>query len=109
MIDAGFVLIMNDGNDVEPGFQVDIVPEYISIRRPDESLLLIPRHRLFRLGKHAAAPGFYLDDNQEFLILRNEVYLIASRPPVDVKDNISLLQEVLRGDLFAFLSKFVCF
>ena len=109
MVDPGFILIMDDGNDVEACLQVYIFPENIGIRSPDQSLLLFPGDSLFGLHECVAAPWFHLDDDQKILIPRNDVYFIASRPPVDIKDQISLLQEVGGGDLFALFAEFVVF
>ena len=42
-------------------------------------------------------------------VVYDEVNLIASRPPVGLKDEVSLLLKVRRGDFFALLAEFVCF
>ena len=106
VIDAGFFFIEYDGDDVETNLQGDVLFIDISVRRTDKRLLLVARHGILRLSKRIAASRFHLHNNKKFLIPRHEVYLIASRPPVDVQDDVSQLQEVPGGDLFALLSEF---
>jgi hypothetical protein len=100
MVYPCFIFIMDDRNDIEACFQVNIFPEDIGISRPDQRLLLLSGNCLFRFGKCVAAPRFYLDDDKKILILRNDIDFIAPRPPVRIKDMVSLLQEVRNGDLF---------
>lgn len=108
-MDPGFIFIMNDGNDVKTGFQVNIFSEDIRVRSPDHALLLVAGHGLFRFRQGVAAPGFHFYDDQVFLILRNEVYFIVPRPPVLFQDEVSQFLKVRGGDFFALFAEFVVF
>ena len=101
MLNYGFTIPKNDGNDVESRFNFKVFLEDIRIRRSNEHPLLLARHGDVGFAVFVALARLYLHDDQELPILGDDVNLLVDVVPVTLQYLIALAGQIIDRELFA--------
>ena len=101
MLNYGFTIPKNDGNDVESRFNFKVFLEDIRIRRSNEHALLLARHGDVGFAVFVGLARLHLYDDQKLPILGDDVNLLVDVVPVTLQYLIALAGQIIDRELFA--------
>jgi hypothetical protein len=106
----GMVLISKDeGDDVVPHFQLDILHVDIPVRSPDKELFFPPVDRILGLPEKIRSPGLDFCKDDKIVFHADDVNFSFSIPPVTLEDTIPLFLEVFRSQVLSGPAGFIMF
>ena len=101
MLNYGFTIPKNNGNDVESRFTFKVFLEDIRIRRSNEHALLLARHGDVGFAVFVALARLHLHDDQELPILGDDVDFLVDIVPVTLQYLIALVGQIINRKLLA--------
>ncbi len=101
MLNYGFTIPKNDGNDVESCFNFKVFLEDVRIRRSNEHPLLLARHGDVGIAIFVGLTRLHLHDDQELAIPGDDVYLLVDILQVLIQYLIAIDSQLIDRELLA--------
>ncbi len=104
MGDLRFTIRVENGDDIEAGFEIDILFFDVCMGSPNEELLFFDIHKIFGVPKTSAGPGFHLHDHQLLTLPGHDIDLEATAAPVPFQHSITFALQELHGKHFSLVT-----
>lgn len=107
VVDVEALFVQDDADHIKPHLYIQVVFLHVGMGRTDHVVLFGLTDKLMRFAKKSRVPGLYLHDHEFIPGPGDDVYLFLSEGPVVFQDRITQGLQVLKGQAFTFLAKFV--
>ena len=104
MVYHGLTIPIDDGNDVEAGFNIHIEAGDISIGGSNQHSLFPFGDGHIRLAVLVTLPSLHLHNDQFLTILGNDVDLLVDVTPIPLQNLVAFVGQILDSNVFAQLA-----
>lgn len=104
MAELRFAPRVENGDNIEAGFEIDVFFFDVRMGCPDEELLFFDIHKTLGIPKIGTGPGFHLHDHQLLSMPGNDIDLEVAVAPVLFKHGIAFALQELHSKHFSFVT-----